>query len=295
MKKFTGVIPALVTPLNEDESINTGVLDQLIEHLINKGADGFYIGGATGEGIALKTEERMILAEESIKAINGRCPAIIQVAAADFGDAVALARHAEGCGADAISATPPLFFQYDEDDVFNYYKRLADSVSIPLMAYYNPATGFNFNANYAARLFEVDNITAIKWTSPNYAEVVRLKDITHGEMNIINGPDQMLLMGLSAGADGGIGTTYNFIFDYIKGVYDSFIKGDVKSALEYQKKTDRIIDVLHKYKTIPATKVILEKMGFAVGSCSFPMKRYTDEEKAKLVSEMAAAGVDFDA
>ena len=163
------------------------------------------------------------------------------------------------------------------------------------MAYYNPAAGFNFNANYAARLFEVDNITAIKWTSPNYAEVVRLKDITHGEMNIINGPDQMLLMGLSAGADGGIGTTYNFIFDYIKGIYDSFIKGDMKSALEWQTKADRVIDVLHKYKTIPATKVILEKMGFAVGNCTFPMKRYTDGEKEKIAIEMAAAGVKFDA
>ena len=291
--KFKGIMPALVTPLNEKEEVNTKVLSDLIEFFIDKGADGFYIGGATGEGIALKTEERMILAEASVKSINRRKPAIIQVAAADYNDAVLLAKHAELCGADAISATPPLFFQYDEDDIYNYYKKLAEAVSIPLMMYYNPATGFNFNAEYAARLFEIDNITAIKWTSPNYFEMIRLKDLTNGEMNIINGPDQMLLMGLSAGADGGIGTTYNFMFDTIKNIYDAFIRNDMKTALEYQKRADRLIDAIHKYKTIPATKVLLEKMGFAVGNATFPMKRYSEEEKARIVADMKKAGLEL--
>lgn len=292
--KFKGIMPALVTPLNEKEEVNTKVLSDLIEFFIDKGADGFYIGGATGEGIALKTEERMILAEASVKSINHRKPAIIQVAAADFNDAILLAKHAERCGADAISATPPLFFQYDEDDIYNYYKKLAEAVSVPLMMYYNPATGFNFNAEYAARLFEIDNITAIKWTSPNYFEMIRLKDLTNGEMNIINGPDQMLLMGLSAGADGGIGTTYNFMLDIIKSIYDAFIRKDMEKALEYQTRADRIIDVLHKYKTIPATKVLLEEMGFAVGNSTFPMKRYSQEEKKKIVSDMKKAGLELD-
>ena len=291
--KFEGIIPALVTPLDEMERVNTKVLTELIEYQLGLGADGFYIGGATGEGIALKTEERIILAESAVKTINHRKPAIVQVAAADFNDAIILAKHAEECGADAISATPPLFFQYDEDDIYNYYKKLADAVSIPLMMYYNPATGFNFNADYAARLFEIDNITSIKWTSPNYMEMIRLKDLTKGEINIINGPDQMLLMGLSAGADGGIGTTYNFMFKTIKSVYTSFKNGDMEAALAYQTRADRIIDVLHKYKTIPATKVILEEMGFAVGNSTFPMKRYTDKERQKLISDMKNAGLEI--
>ena len=291
--KFEGIIPALVTPLNDDESVRVEVIAPLIDYLYKKGADGFYIGGATGEGIALKTEERMILAEESIKAIDRKVPAIIQVAAADFNDAILLAKHAESIGADAISATPPLFFQYDKDDIYNYYKRLAESVHIPLMMYYNPATGFNFDAAYAARLFEIENVTSIKWTSPNYFEMIRLKDLTNGEMNIINGPDQMLLMGLNAGADGGIGTTYNFQMDYIKSVYTSFKKGDTNEALYWQTKADRVIDVLHRYMTIPATKVILEEMGFAVGNASFPMKRYSVEQRARLISEMREAGLEI--
>ena len=289
--KFKGIIPALVTPLNEDETINTSVLVELINYLNSKGANGFYIGGATGEGLALRTEERMVLAQEAVNAINGKKPSIIQVASSDFNDAILLAKHAEKIGADAISATPPLFFQYDENDVYNYYKALADSVHIPVMIYYSPAARFDISADFAAKMFEVDNITAIKWTSSDYYEMLRLKDLTHGEMNIINGPDEMLLMGLNAGADGGIGTTYNFMFETIKSIYDNFIKNDPEEAQRYQTLANRIIAELKKYHTIPLTKVILEVMGFNVGNATFPMKRYTDKEKQAIISRMRSAGL----
>ena len=292
-KKFKGVIPALVTPLNADESINTSALSKLIEHLIEKKADGFYIGGATGEGHNLRPSERKILAESAVSAINGRVPSIIQVASTDFSCAVDLAKHAESIGADAISATAPIFFSYDEEDVYNYYKRLAGSVNIPLMVYYCPAANFKMSAEFAKRLFEIDNVTAIKWTSSDYYGMLKLHDITNGEMNIVNGFDEMLIMGLSAGADVGIGTTYNFMFKTIKSIYTSFKNGDIEGALAYQTMADRVIHVFHKYKAIPATKVILEKMGFDVGNATFPMKRYTDEEKQRLIHEMETAGLEF--
>ncbi len=291
--KFKGIMPALVTPLNADETINVKVLRELINFFLQKGADGFYVGGATGEGLALKTEERMILAQEAVNATKGRKPCIIQVAAADFGDAISLAKHAEKIGADAISATPPLFFRYDEDDVYNYYKALAEAVHIPMMVYYNPAAGFKIDAKFAARMFEVDNITAIKWTSSDYYEMIRLKDLTHGEMNIINGPDEMLLMGLNAGADGGIGTTYNFMFDIVKSIYDNFSENNMENAREYQTLANRIIAKIRKYRTIPATKAIVEGMGFMVGNATFPMKQYTDEEKKLILSDMKEAGLDI--
>ncbi len=291
--KFKGIMPALVTPLNNDESVNVQALNKLIEFLIGKDADGFYVGGATGEGIALKTEERMVLAESAIKAVNRRKPCIVQVAAADFGDALLLAKHAEQIGADAISATVPVFFKYDEDDVYNYYKALAECVHIPVMIYYSPAVSFNFNADFAARVFGIDNVTAIKWTSSNFYEMLRLKDLTNGEMNIINGPDEMLLMGLSAGADGGIGSTYNFMLDIIKGIYNNFIGGNIEKARDYQMRANRIIHELLKNENIPTTKIILEAMGFDVGNATFPMKRYTDDDKKAIISGMKRAGVEI--
>lgn len=292
MMKFECIMPALVTPLDENERVKVEVLHSLIDYLLDKGADGFYVGGATGEGLALRKEERFILAEEAMKAVDKKKPVIIQVASTVFPDAIELAKHAESVGADAISATPPLFFGYDEDDVYNYYKKLAESVHIPVMIYYNPGAGFKFNAKIAARMFEVDNITAIKWTSSDYYEMIRLKDITNGEMNIINGPDEMLLMGLSSGADGGIGTTYNFMLPTIKAVYENFIKGDMAMAQQMQNKADRAIAELKKYRAIPGTKAILEQMGFAVGNAAFPMKRYSEETKKALFKAVKNAGLE---
>lgn len=291
--KFDGIIPALVTPLNQDESINCDVLKQLLEYLICGGADGFYIAGATGEGLALRPQERRVLAEEAIRIVDRRKPCIIQIASTDFHEAIALAKHAEACGADAISATPPLFFKYDKDDVYNYYKALANAVHIPLMIYYNPAAGFSMDAKFAARVFQIDNVTAIKWTSSDYYQMMQLKQLTHGEMNIINGPDEMLLMGLNAGADGGIGTTYNIMLDIIKGIYNSFISRDIENAQLEQKRANQVISSLLNYQIIPAVKVILENMGFAVGNATFPMTQYNEEQKKTIITEIREAREHF--
>lgn len=289
--RFKGVMPALITPLKADESLNRPVVGQLINDLLAKGAQGFYVGGATGEGIALRREVREELAEASVEAVKGRAPVIVHVASADFSEAVALAKHAEAVGAQGISAIPPLFFKYDTNDVYQYYKALANAVHIPLMIYYNPAAGFAINADIAARLFEIDNLTSIKWTSPDYFGMIRLKDLTHGEMNIINGPDEMLLMGLSAGADGGIGTTYNYQMETIRRVYDCFCNGDMEGARAAQTEADRVIAQLFKYTTIPVSKAIMELQGYDVGYAAFPMKRYTDADKQQIAADFRAAGL----
>lgn len=281
--KIKGIMPALVTPLNEDESINLKALKKLMDDLILKGADGFYIGGATGEGLALRTEERKILAEASVKnTVESKKPCIIQIASMNFSDAIILAKHAEEKGAAAISATAPLFFSYSENDVYNYYKKIASAVHIPLMVYYNPFANFPMDARFAKRLFEIDNVTSIKWTSSDFYQMLMLKEITNGEMGVINGFDEMLLSGLSAGADGGIGSTYNYQLENVKGVYEAFTDNDINRAREYQKKASEVVFAFNGEPIIPASKAVLECMGYEVGNATFPMKRYTDEEKLKI-------------
>ena len=291
MKKFTGIMPALITPLTENEELNVPVLKKLIDRHISENADGFYIGGATGEGLALRQDVREALAYEAIKHIDGKVPSIVHIASTDFSEAINLAKQAEKVGAAGISAIPPIFFAYDEDDVFNYYKKIAESVSIPLIVYFNPNAGVNFTPEMAARIFEIDNVTGIKWTNPNFFGMNMLKQLTHGEMNIINGPDEMLLMGLNAGADGGIGSTYNFMLPKIKAVYNNFIAGNGAEAMNAQNEVNKIIHALLKYKVIPGVKVILEKQGYEVGNAAFPQKRYTEEEKEILWNKILEAGL----
>ena len=290
--KFTGIMPALVTPLNKDETVNVSVLGSLIDDFIARGADGFYLAGATGEGLALRPEERMKLAENAISHVRGRAKTIIQVASTDFSTAVELAKHAERCGADAISSTAPLFFGYNADEVYSYYKALAEAVHIPVMIYYNIGAGFNMDAKFVARCFEVDNITSVKWTSSSYNEMMMLKDMTHGEINVINGPDEMLLLGLSAGADGGIGTTYNYNYKTIRKIYDNFKAGKMDEALREQESACRLISAFRSkmFRGIPAARAMLEHLGYEVGDATFPFVKYTKEQKADVVETARLSG-----
>lgn len=286
---FKGVMPAIVTPLLPDESVNLPVLEKLIGFFLEQKADGFYVAGATGEGLALRREERMKLAEAAVAAAGDK-PCIVQVASTDFSQAVELAKHAQAVGAKAISATPPLFFRYDEQDVYNYYKVLAESVDIPLIVYNSPLAGFPMTPDFIARLFGIDNVTGVKWTSSDYYGVMKLKQLTNGEINLLNGPDEMLLMGLTAGADGGIGATYNFMFPLFRKIYDCYHSGDLAGAQKYQNQVTKMITALRAFNTIPAAKAMLRYKGFEVGNAAFPLKQLDEAAQARVIEGMEGAG-----
>ncbi len=291
--QFQGVFPALITPLTKEEKLNVSALEKLLQFEMQKGADGFYIGGATGEGLLLDIPERKKLCEKSIEFIGKGKTKIVHITDINFRNTIELAKHAEACGADAISSIAPIYFKYDENDIYNYYKEIAQSVKIPLIIYYTVAAGVNMSTDLFCRLFEVDNITGVKWTSSNYYELIKLRERCP-EANIFNGPDEMLVCGLSSGADGGIGSTYNVMYPLIRSIYDNFRAGNMAEALEQQKKADKIINVMLRYSVIPVCKMILEEMGIEVGHASFPMTRYSREEREKIKAELIQAGFSFE-
>ncbi len=292
MKEIKGIMPALVTPLNADRvTLNTSALRKLLGYHKSLNADGFYIAGATGEGLALTMDTKKALIEKSIEEIGEQPLKIVHVADMNFENTKILAKHAEACGADVISAIPPIYFGYDQNDIYNYYVEIAKQVKIPLMLYYTPSANTTLETALLKRLNEIDNITAIKWTMPNYFKVIEL--ISETNMTVINGPDEMLLCGLSAGCKGGIGTTYNVMLPYYQQIYELYNAGRMAEALEIQKKADAVTAVLCKYKAIPSVKLLLEYMGFEVGNASFPMTAYTLEEKKKIIEEIKSAGFEF--
>ncbi|MBQ2988552.1 MAG: dihydrodipicolinate synthase family protein [Clostridia bacterium] len=286
---FKGVFPALVTPLTSKEKLNTRALEKLIDYEIEQGANGFYIGGATGEGLLLDIPERKKLCEKAIEFIGPDKAKIVHITDMNFRNTLKLARHAQDCGADAISSIAPIYFKYDENEIYEYYKEIAKSVDIPLIIYYTAAAGVNISLDLFKKLFKIDNITGVKWTSSNYYEMISLRE-KFPQANIFNGPDEMLICGLSAGADGGIGSTYNIIFPLIHEIYQSFSAGNIEQAREAQKKADKIIRVILKYSVIPVVKMVLEERGFEVGDASFPMVKYDEKQRKQILSDLKAAG-----
>ena len=288
--RFQGVFPALVTPLTKDEKLNIPALKNLLEYEMSQGADGFYIGGATGEGLLLDIPERKKLCEKSIEYIGKDKTKIVHITDMNFRNTIDLAKHAEAAGADAISSIAPIYFKYDENEIYEYYKAIAQSVNIPVIIYYTVAAGVTIPIDLFSRLFAVDNITGVKWTSSNYYEMISLRE-RFPDANIFNGPDEMLVCGLAGGADGGIGSTYNIMYPTIRKVYDCFCAGDIRGAQETQKQADKIIRAILKYSVIPVCKLVLEERGIDVGNASFPMVKYTPEQRKQILADLTEAGL----
>ncbi|HHY81889.1 MAG TPA: hypothetical protein GX505_04325 [Clostridiales bacterium] len=289
--RFEGIIPAFVSPLSDDNiTINENAVCKLIAYLLLIGADGFYICGNTGEGIVMQKNERKKLCEIVIDAVRGRKPVITHIGAVDLKTSIDLALHAERAGSNAIASVPPFYYKYDDIDIVNFYRELDKAVNIPIMVYYHPAANLNMQAELIYEIFKLEHVTAVKWSSSNYYEMLRLKDMTNGEINIINGPDETLICGLAAGADGGIGSTYNLMTAEYKKLYQYFRDGEIDKARQMQCKVNRVTSVLIKHNVIPSIKTVLKSLGFDVGDATYPMPKIEGNDKELLMEDLKKAG-----
>jgi N-acetylneuraminate lyase len=286
--RFRGIMPALASPLEDSGEVKEGTLRALLRYMIPTGVTGFYLCGATGEGVVMKSEARKRLAEIAVEECKGKADVIDHIGAVDLRTAIDLALHAASVGVDAISSVPPFFYGYSEDEILSYYKALAEACSLPLIVYASPLVSVQITANLISRLMVMPNVIGVKFTSYNYFEMRRIKELNGGDINVINGPDETLLCGLAMGADGGIGTTYNLMPRVFVRIYDAFRKGDMAAAQENQFKANRLISVLIKYGVLASMKEILGIMGFDAGHCTFPLKRLSADEAAGLRKELAS-------
>lgn len=288
-KQFRGIMPALITPIDDDGSIRETAARSLIESHIERGVSGFYICGSTGEGPVMSEASRMRMAEIVVDQVKGRVPVINHVGACDARSAVRLAKHAEEIGCDAISSVPPNFYySHEENEIFNYYKALSDNCAKPLLVY---ATNMFKQADIVPmidRLMSLDTVIGLKFTRFNYYEMHRIVELNGGDINVINGPDEMLICGLTMGADAGIGSTYNVMpGEYVK-LFDSFRSGDLATAQAQQFKINHAIEILLRHSLFPALKHVLTVQGFDVGHPVFPAKRFTPDEEKALMKDLNA-------
>ena len=167
---FNGIITPIVTPFNDDETqtINYQATDQLIDHLIKNGVNGIFPLGSNGEFNVLTIKERNEFASHVINYVNHRVPVYVGTGACSTNEAVYLSRKAEKLGADALSVITPYFFKLRDEDIYDYYKQIAESVKIPIILYNIPGnTQNNINPKVLDQLAEIPNVAGIKDSSGN--------------------------------------------------------------------------------------------------------------------------------
>lgn len=278
--KFQGVMSALVSCIDENENVKEDSMRRLMNWHLKEGFSGFYLTGGTGEGPLLQKETRKRIVEIAKDEAGDRCHLIAHVGAIDLKTAVELAKHAGEVGMDAISSVPPFFVHYGEAQIADYYKALSDASGLPILMYASPLAGVNITWDMVDRLMEIPNMIGLKWTNYDYFTMHRIKALRGGNINVINGPDECLLCGLSMGADGGIGATYNLMPKLFTRIYNSFKSGNLADAQEAQFKANRLIEVLIKFGVVVGIKDALEMLGFDCGYQVYPQKRFTAEEQA---------------
>lgn len=283
MEKFKGIFPALLTPYTKSGAISDTSIRKIIDMNVKKGVNGFYVGGSTGEGLLLTVEERKLLFKYAAEANAGRSTLIAHVGTMYTGHAIEMARAAEAMGYDAVSAVAPYYYGFSYDAIKNYYFDIAASVSIPMIIYNFPnANGFSFTKMLAAEMFENDKFIGIKHTSPDLYLLQQFKTIDKCRI-VYNGFDEMLIAGLSMGADGGIGSTYNVMAEKYIDIYNAFLKGDIRKAMEIQYEANEIIAELIKYGVFASEKALLEEMGIEMNGVRKPFPDISAEGKLAMI------------
>lgn len=278
--KFSGVMSALVSCIDENENVNEASMRKLMNWHLSEGFSGFYLTGGTGEGPILQKETRKRIVEIAKDEAGDKCDLIVHVGAIDLKTATELAKHAGEVGVDAISSVPPFFFKYGEKQITDYYKALSDASGLPVLMYASPLSGVNITWDMVDRLMDIPNMIGLKWTSPDYFTMHRIKELRGGNINVINGPDECLLCGLTMGADGGIGATYNVMPKLFSQIYNNFKAGNLAAAQEAQFKANKLICLLIKFGVVCGIKDLLEMLGYDCGYQVYPQKRFTPEEQA---------------
>ncbi len=285
MKQYNGVFTALLTPFDKQNRVNEKELEKLVKFNLDMGVTGFYVGGSTAEAFLLSTDERKQIMDV-VKSAAPDATLIAHIGSINEREATELALHAKKTGYDVISSVAPFYYKFTFDEIKNYYFRLADAAQLPMLVYHFPAfSGVNMGINEMGHFLSDDRFLGIKYTSNDFFTMEQCKS-NFPQKIVYNGFDEMFLAGLSMGADGGIGSTYNFMADKFVKIKALFENGKIAEAQEIQKEANRIIKILCQIGVMQAEKEVLNQLGFDFGVCRHPFGEPTAEQKELISKEI---------
>ena len=279
--RLTGLIAAAFTAFEEDGTLNLEPIAAHAALLARNGVSGVFVCGTTGEGVSMTTDERM-RSLERWHAMRGALKVIAHVGHNSIGDARALATHAEKLGVDTLSTVgPSLLRPAAIEDLIDWCASVASAApSTPYYYYHIPVlTGLRFDMHRFLQLASkrIPTFAGLKFTDENLMEFSRCVDFEGGRFNMLWGRDEILLAGLTAGAHGAIGSTYNYSAPVYRRVIDAFERGDVVAAANQMRLARDSVQVLVEFGGLPAGKAMLGLCGVDCGTVRLPLRTLSRE------------------
>ncbi len=285
MIKPHGVIPPIITPLYDNGEVNYESLRNLVNFLIEGGVHGLFPLGTSGEFYAFDNETYKKIIQTVIEETKGRVPVYAGASHITTKGVIDLLKICEELKVDAVSVLTPMFISQTQDELFEFFKEIAESTNLPIILYNNPPkTNINITPATCLKLAQIDNIIGIKDSSgdmTNAAEYIRLtRDIAH--FDVLMGRDTIIHAALCYGAAGAIATCSNVAPRICADIYDKYMAGDLQGSLNAQF-TLAPLRIACSMGTFPAViKEGLNMQGLNVGKCMAPIKELKPEEKEKL-------------
>ena len=286
---FQGTWPALITPTSTDGGVNFTALRELVEYLLAKRVDGFYVCGATGEGIFMSVEERKQVIEVVKQCVQGRVPLIVHVGCVSTRDAMTLAGHAAETGVDGISSLLPLLPNSAESARLHYTSIASSAQGLPFFPY---LYGGQVDAVTLMRDLSqrIPNIAGAKYTGSNMFELRQLLDLAENRWTIFSGMDEQCSFAAMFGAPGHIGSTLNLMPGVYRQMRLCIARGDLSSARDLQMRANRVIAELIAFGFFGALREAIRMLGFDCGEPRLPNLPLAAERRGALREALSAAG-----
>lgn len=293
MAIFTGAGVAIVTPFNEDESINYDKLDELIDYHCENGTDCIIICGTTGESATMTEEEHLECVKFTIERAKGRIPVIAGTGSNCTRTAIDMSKEAAGYGADGLLLVTPYYNKATQAGLIAHYTAVAKEAKAPIIMYSVASrTGCNIEPATVAELVKnVDNIVGVKEASGNISQVAKIMALTDGKVDLYSGNDDQIVPLLSLGAKGVISVLSNIAPKETHDICERFFKGDMEGSLKLQLKAIPLVEQLFcEVNPIPVKKA-MQLIGKNCGPLRMPLTELTPAHTESLAQAMKDFGI----
>ncbi|MFZ1362088.1 MAG: 4-hydroxy-tetrahydrodipicolinate synthase [Candidatus Nanopelagicales bacterium] len=287
---FGTILTAMITPMNDDLSVDYNGAAKLANYLVDLGNDGLVVSGTTGESPTTTDSEKLGLLEVVLEAVGDRARVIAGAGTNNTAHSVELATAAADAGAHGILAVTPYYNKPPVEGVIKHYETLAEVSDLPIMLYDIPGrTGLALEPETLVRLAEIPQIVAVKDAKGDLESVVEVMSAT--DLLWYSGDDGLNLAFLSIGATGFVSVTGHLVADRLRAMREAFLAGRVDEAKQINESLQPVSTGIFRSQGAIMTKAALNELELPAGPMRLPLVDATPVETAQLIIDLAEGGV----
>jgi 4-hydroxy-tetrahydrodipicolinate synthase len=288
-----GIVPPVATPMQANEDLDLPRLRWFLDQLIQAGVHGLFVLGTNSEFYALDEREKQEVVATAVEHVRHRVPVFAGTGAETTREVVRLTKMAEREGADGVSVITPYFISPTQQEIYDHYRRIAESTSLPVLLYNNPSTcgGLRIDVDTLARLAQVPNIVGIKDSSGDLQNTMEYLRVVPERFAVLQGRDTMIYPALIFGARGAVPASANVAPAQCVAIYEAFRRGDHAAARAAQLGLNPVRLSLALGTAPGGVKAALSLLGRSIGPARSPVAPLSPEKQQQMRKALQQAGL----